>query len=67
MISIETLKVHLLNSDTPSNTVDIIVDYLRAWRGNDHTTVMNIMNKSSSLTAAILAQEYIGWQTFMEG
>jgi len=60
MISIETLKVHLLNSDTPSNTVDIIVHYLQAWPGNDHTTVMNITNKSSSLTAARLAQEYIG-------
>ena len=45
-----------LSSDTLSNTVDIIVHYLQAWRGNDHTTVMNITNKSSSLTGAILAQ-----------
>ena len=56
MESIEDLKIHLLDNDTPSSTVDTIVHYLQSWQITDYDKVNKISNNSSSLTEAILAQ-----------
>ena len=61
MDSIEDLKIHLLDNTTPSSTVDTIVYYLQSWRSTDYDKDNNISTISSSLSEAILAQEFIGW------
>ena len=62
--SIDALEDHLVDNNTPSNTVNMIVNQLHSWRDNTHTVPVN---NSISLTVAILSQEYIGWQAFVEG
>ena len=67
MESIEDLKIHLLDKNTSSSTVDTIVYYLQSWRSTDYDKYNKVSISSSSLSEAILAQEYIGWQAFMKG
>lgn len=61
--SIDALKNHLLDNNTRSNTVNIIVNQLHLWQENMHTLPINAIR----LSAAILSQKYICWQAFIEG
>lgn len=62
--AIQALESVLLDNQTLKNIVDMISGQLHLWRGND-TYLSN--SKSPFLTSAILAQNIIGWQAFMEG
>ena len=37
-LSIKELKAHLADNDTPSSTVNVIVQYLQSWRDTDYET-----------------------------
>ena len=62
--TIQALEAELLDNNTSKNIVSIIAGQLYVWQGND---IELLTSKSPSLTTAILAQQLIGWQAFIEG
>ena len=58
------LEESLLDNNTRGNTVQMIRNKLQQWNGNDH--VIPISN-TTTLTKTALAQNLIGWQTFLKG
>ena len=64
LTSIEELESQLLDNDTPTDTVNVIVSQLHRWRGNIHEVPIRT---SSTFSAAILYQSLIRWQAFLDG
>lgn len=64
ILSIDALEDYLLNNFTPSNTINMIYNPLHSQLGNTHILPLN---NSISLSAAVLAQNYIGWYKCMDG
>ena len=58
------LEESLLDNNTRGNTVQMIRNKLQQWNGNDH--VIPISN-ITTLLKAVLAQNLIGWKSFLEG
>lgn len=54
----------LLDDQTPTTTVNMIVNQLQLWRGNEYELPIQT---SSSLSSVVIAHNLIGWQAFMEG
>ena len=62
--SINALEASLADNHTPQETIHMMAGQLHNWRKKNDTVHSCI---TPSLTKAILAQDLIGWQAFMEG
>ena len=62
--AIDSLEATLTDNYTPQETVEMIIGQLNNWRSTTHTP---LTCHTPSLQKAVLAQEIIGWQAFMEG
>ena len=62
--SINALEASLADNHTPQETIHMIAGQLHNWRKKNDTAQSCI---TPSLTKAVLAQDLIGWQAFMEG